>query len=281
MLRDFLQSKIKSQAKYPEVGYGQVEPNHLSAQYNGKIYGQLPANKDIKILEQGQFAKYDYENGEVNFTGEGEWMLVYNEIKLYREFQRDCEFAMIKGNYSARVYSPVDEGTTNDSYGPTRFWQGNNPNAIGMKTEVKDGKVVHTPGTVGQNGITSEMVPDYKVASDVPDYWEMEDINSTDPAQVLWMRLRSYREKTMKAGTSMFPRLFKTDVGDLYTTNMVDETTLAVGDKLYVGEKGILTKTKVVEATGTCAGSGDMVWKVVKVYTVPDHQRGVKLQRIQ
>lgn len=276
MLRDFLQSKIKSQAKYPEVGYGQVEPNHLSAQYNGQIYGQLPANKDIKILEQGQFAKYDYEKGEVNFTGEGEWMLVYNEIKLYREFQRDCEFAMIKGNYSARVYSPVDEGTTNDSYGPTRFWQGNNPNAYGVKTEVKDGKVVHTPGT-GDGFV----VPDYRVASDVHDYWEMDDINSTDPAQVLWMRLRSYREKTMKEGTSMFPRLFKTMVGDLYTTNMVGETELAVGDKLFVGEKGILTKTKVAEATATCAGSGDMVWKVVKVYTVPDHQRGVKLQRIQ
>lgn len=275
MLRDFLQSKIKSQAKYPEVGYGQVEPNHLSAQYNGKIYGQLPANKDIKILEQGQFAKYDYENGEVNFTGEGEWMLVFNEIKLYREFQRDCEFAMIKGNYSARVYSPVDEGTTNDSYGPTRFWQGNNPNAIGVKTEVKDGKVVYTPGT----GDGFE-VPDYTVASNVPDYWEMDDINSTDPAQVLWMRLRSYREKAMKAGTSMFPRLLKTDVGDLYTTNMVNETELALGDKLYVGEKGILCKTKA-ETSASFAGSGDMIWKVVKVYTVPDHQRGVKLQRIQ
>lgn len=275
MLKDFLQSKIKSQASYPEVGYGQVEPNHLSAQYNGKIYAQLPANKDIKMLEQGQFVKYDYENGEVNFTGDGEWMLVFNEIKLYREFQRDCEFAMIKGNYSARVYSPVDEGTTNDTYGPTRFWQGNNPNAIGIKKEVKDGKVVVTPGT--GDGFTA---PDYKVASDVHDYWEMDDINSTDPAQVLFMRLRSYREKEMKEGTSMFPRVFKTDVGDLYTTNMINETELTLGDKLYVGDKGILCKTKA-EKSVTFAGSGDMIWKVVKVYTVPDHQRGVKLQRIQ
>lgn len=278
MLRDFLQSKIKSQASYPEVGYGQVEVNHLSAQYNGKIYGQLPANKDIKILEQGQFAKYDYENGEVNFTGDGEWMLVYNEIKLYREFQRDCEFAMIKGNYSARVYSPVDEGSTNDEYGPTRFWQGNNPNAIGIKQEVKDGKVVTTVGTAGQDDFKA---PDYTVASDVNDYWEMNDINSTDPAQQLFMRLRSYREKMMKEGTSMFPRLFKTDVGDLFTTNMVNEASLELGDKLYVGEKGILTKTKVAAPTATCAGSGDMIWKVVKVYTMPDHQKGVKLQRIQ
>lgn len=277
MLRDFLQSKIKSQAAYVEVGYSQVEPNSLSAQRNGKIYGQLPANKDIKILEQGQFAKYDYENGEVNFTGDGEWMLVYNEIKLYREFQRDCEFAMIKGNYSARVYSPVDEGTTNNEYGPTRFWQGNNPNAIGIKQEVKDGKVVTTVGTAGQGGFKA---PDYRVASDVNDYWEMNDVNSTDPAQQLFMRLRSYREKMMKEGTTMFPRLFKTDVGDLYTTNCVNETELTLGDKLYVGDKGILTKTKA-EKSATFAGSGDMIWKVVKVYTVPDHQKGVKLQRIQ
>lgn len=275
MLKDFLQSKIKSQASYPEVGYGQVEPNHLSAQYNGQIYAQLPANKDIKILEQGQFVKYDYENDEVNFTGDGEWMLVYNEIKLYREFQRDCEFAMIKGNYNARVYSPVDEGTTNTTYGPTRFWQGNNPNPIGIKKEVKDGKVVVTPGT--GDGFVA---PDYRVASDVNDYWELNDVNSTDPAQVLFTRLRSYREKTMKEGTSMFPRVLKTNIGDLYTTNMVNEAELVDGDKLYVGDKGILCKTKA-EKTGTFAGSGDMIWKVVKVYTVPDHQRGVKLQRIQ
>lgn len=275
MLKDFLQSKIKSQASYPEVGYGQVEPNHLSAQYNGQIYAQLPANKDIKILEQGQFVKYDYENDEVNFTGDGEWMLVYNEIKLYREFQRDCEFAMIKGNYNARVYSPVDEGTTNTTYGPTRFWQGNNPNPIGIKKEVKDGKVVVTPGT--GDGFVA---PDYRVASDVNDYWELNDVNSTDPAQVLFMRLRSYREKAMKEGTSMFPRVLKTNIGDLYTTNMVNETELVDGDKLYVGDKGILCKTKA-EKSVTFAGSGDMIWKVVKVYTVPDHQRGVKLQRIQ
>lgn len=275
MLQDFLKSHIKSQASYPEIGYGQVEPNHLSAQHNGEIYAQLPANAEIEILEQGQFVKYDYANGEVNFTGEGDWMLVFNEIKLYREFQRDCEFAMIKGNYSARVYSPMDEGTTNEEYGPTRFWQNNNPNAIGTKKTYENGKEKVEVGT----GEGFE-VADYRVASTVPDYWEMEDINSTDPAQVLWMRLRSYREKTMKPGTTMFPRVMATKVGDLYTTNMINETELAVGDMLYVGEKGILCKT-AAEKSDSFAGSGDMTWQVVKVYTVPDHQRGVKIQRVK
>jgi hypothetical protein len=115
MFKDFLNSHLgikgipKSQAKYVEFGYGQVEPNHLSAQRNAQIYAQLPANEKIEILENGQFVKYDYAAngngiGEVNFTGEGEWMLVYNEIKLYRDHpdgtkQWDCEFAMIKDDY--------------------------------------------------------------------------------------------------------------------------------------------------------------------------------------
>ena len=79
-----------SAATFVERGYGQVEPNHLSAQRTAQIYAQLPAKSDIDILENGQFVKYDYAAngngiGEVNFTGEGEWMLVYNEIKLYRD----------------------------------------------------------------------------------------------------------------------------------------------------------------------------------------------------
>lgn len=53
-------------------GYGQVEPNHLSAQKTGQIFAQLPAYADIEILENGQFAKYDAANGVVNFSGAGE-----------------------------------------------------------------------------------------------------------------------------------------------------------------------------------------------------------------
>ena len=77
----------------------------------------------------------------------------------------------------------------------------------------------------------------------------------------------------MPEGTTMVPRLFKTNIGDIYTTNTVNETSLEVGDELVVGDDGYLTKT---------AGSnaGDMKWMVVKVYTLPDGKPGVKLQRI-
>ena len=91
------------------IGYGQLEPNHLSAQRNGQVYGQLPCKSTIDVLENGQFVKYDYatNGGEVNFTGEGEWMLVYNEVKLYdglRETYKD--FALVKTNYDNNVMVP-------------------------------------------------------------------------------------------------------------------------------------------------------------------------------
>ena len=269
MLKEFLmKSGIKSQAKYVEMGYGQVEPNHLSAQRNAQIYAQLPADPSIEVLEQGQFVKYDYAAGLVNFTGAGEWMLVYNEIKLYREHQLDCEFAMIKGNYQARVYSPLD-GTKDaeEMYGPTRFLQGRRERWDGEKFVELD--PVRNPD--------GSEVADYSVASEVHDYYELNDINNPDIAEDyrkrLFMKLRAVKhpEAMMPAGTTMVPRVFKTMVGDIYTTNMIDEETLAVKDELSPNAKGILCKS----------GDGTMVWQVVKVYTMPDFQRGVKIMRIK
>ena len=278
MITDFLKSRIQSQATYPEVGFGQVEPNHLSAQYTGQIYAQLPAAADIEILEQGQFVKYDYMNEVVNFTGAGEWMLVYNETKLYRDFQRDCEFAMIKGNYQARVYSPIDGTIAQEMYGPTRFLQGKRErfNAVTGEFETLAGELVYDE--VNEKWIQADAehpAPDYSVASKVYDYYEeMTDVNAPGLDEVskrLFMKLRDYKEKMMPAGTTMVPRVFKTNVGDIYTTNMInaDRETLKVGDVLTPGAKGIL---EVAE--------GDMKWQVVIVYTMPDHQKGVKLMRI-
>ena len=162
-------------AKVTKIGYGQVEPNHLSAQRTGQIYAQLPADSSIDKLENGQFVKYDYANGKVNFTGEGEFMLVLNEVKLYDERKTCKDFVMKKEDY---------------------------------------------------------------------------------------------------VGGVMVPRVFKTNIGDIFTTNMIDpEAEITAGTtKLTPGENGILT---------TATGTEEMIWKVVKVYTMADGQAAVKLQRIK
>lgn len=342
MFKDFLNSRIpagyKSQANYVEFGYGQVEPNHLSAQRTGQIYAQLPADPSIKMLEQGQFVKYDYaangnDVGLVNFTGEGEWMLVYNEIKLYRNHpdgskQWDCEFVMLKDDYQARIYSPYDSDNAEleykdwhrlngtDEKGNTSMTlaqhvtldiEGQTVTIGGKRYAVSTATITDSEaqGTYGEEGYVPAKTHEAKVftydnkqyeldengtsiktidveypyddvTKDVEDIYEWGFTN--DP----WRRLGIYHEKKMPAGTTMVPRVFKTNIGDIFTTNTInvgENVTLAVGQKLYVGENGILTTSSAAK-TSTFAGSGDMVWQVVKVYTMPDNQKGVKIMRI-
>ena len=87
-------------------GFGQLEPNHLSAQRNGQIYAQLPCDTSIEVLQNAQFVKYDYANGKVSYTGEGEWMLVYNEVKLYDPRHSYKDFALQKKNCVGGVMVP-------------------------------------------------------------------------------------------------------------------------------------------------------------------------------
>lgn len=259
MLNDFLKKNITSQAKYVQVGYGQVEPNHLSAQRTSQVYAQLPAASDINVLEQGQFVKYDYANGVVNFTGAGEWMLVYNEIKLYRDHQLDCEFAMVKDNYQARVYSPFGYGVDKDG----------NPTADLDTAWDRQSRYYNGVDSDGNSSITigeSENAKTYTYddVTAAPDMYEMH--YNEDPFHIEG----PYKEAMMPTGTSMVPRVFKTNVGDIFTTNTINAETLTVGQKLKVGANGILEP-----------GEDDkMTWQVVKVYTMPDHQPGVKIMRI-
>ena len=259
MLSDFLKKNIKSQASYVEYGYGQVEPNHLSAQRTAQIYAQLPADSKIDVLEQGQFVKYDYASGLVNFTGKGEWMLVYNETKLYREHQIDCEFAMRKDDYQARIYSPFGYGVDKDG----------NPTANGDEAFDRQSRYYNGVDSDGNTSTTiNEKKFNYDDVTAGPDMYEIH--YNEDPFHIVG----PYKEKKMPEGTTMVPRVFKTNVGDLYTTNTVNETTLAVGDILTPQAKdGILAKAGAEDA--------DMQWQVVKVYTMPDHQKGVKVMRIK
>ena len=263
MLSDFLKKNITSQAGFIQAngyGYGQVEPNHLSAQATKEVYAQLPAAADINILENGQFAKYDYANSVVNFDGPGEWMLVFNEIKLYRPYQMDAEFAMIKDNYQARVYSPF--GGAKDGSSPDTVWNKQSRYYNGQGVDAADGSITFANGKVSV-GDKSWPVDDVTAGSDFyePHYNE-------DPFHIESL----YKEAMMPEGTTMVPRLLKTHVGDIYTTNMIADASVEVGDELSPrAVDGILSKS----------GDESIVWQVVKVYTMPDHQPGVKLMRIK
>lgn len=223
---------------FTRVGYGQVEPNQLSAQKTGQIYASLPLDKNVSVLQNGEFMYYDYVSGKViadDSTGVAEPMLVFNEIKLYEPFWRTSykDFAMFRvgDNY-------VTSKLATAGYGDGATTVGQVPSATWTDPEEQTHTVVgHTEDPYRMDGIA--------------------------------------------------PRLFKTNVGDIYTTNMVKELTgnnvYAVGDLLQP-KKNTSSKTLQLEKF-TPAQAGDkpvgMTWAVVKVYTMPDGQDGLKLQRVQ
>ena len=72
------------------------------------------------------------------------------------------------------------------------------------------------------------------------------------------------------------PRLIKTNLGDVFTTNMV-----ALGVEYAQGD--ILSPVKTDRNTLELSkeGTGNMKFVVAKVYTMPDGQPGLKVQRVQ
>lgn len=155
-------------AKASVIGYRQVEPNHLSAPRDGRVYAQLPASEDIEVLEQGTFVKYDYENGEVNFTGDGPWFMVYNEEKLYDERkQMHRDYAQLKsGNYDGvmvpRVFGMVegDLYTTNNlADGSYTLGDEVAPNATGI-LDTASAAAAKTAGTLVLKVVKEYTLPD-------------------------------------------------------------------------------------------------------------------------
>ena len=233
-------------ANFTRDGYGQVEPNQLSAQKTGQIYASLPLDEEVKVLQNGEFMFYDYANGVVDSGKEadadagivataGEPMLVFNEIKLYEPFWRTSykHFAMIRvgDNYITSSYNAATDYTNADL--PTEGF-GDGATTIGNVPST-----TKPPSAIDSTGHT-----EYPYRMD-----------------------------------GIAPRLFKTNVGDIYTTNMVKTgVEYKVGD-LLVPVKNASSKTMVLEkVSGTPALA--MRWQVVKVYTMPDGQPGLKLQRV-
>jgi len=250
--------RLSPTANYVTYGFGQVEPNHLSAQRTAEIYAQLPADKTINILENGQFVKYDYANGVVDFTGPGEWMLVYNEVKVYADRETDQDFAMIRRDYVGNVYSPL--GVTNAD-GTTI-----NPllKTIGAASEIyPDGHTETYPGAdYGRNHFA------------IGNKYEIEQFNEPQLAVA---------QATAGNGI-MVPRVFKTHEGDIFTTNTIKcqvsnnvVTAPVLGEFLQIGQDGYLTSTGVKSMNGLTG----MVWQVVKVYNLGDLQPAVKVMRVQ
>lgn len=257
---------------FNRVGYGQVELNQVSAQKTGQIFASLPlddrtiakgadADTKVDVLQNGEFMYYDYASGYVTsvdstadpsaspaVAGVQEPYLVYNEYKIYEDWLSYKDFAMIRvgDNY---VTNPAAVGRVTsepivpfDPANPTTTGIAADPYQGGSRTEGVDAYTKYPNATTGPNELTGHVEYGYRM-------------------------------------NGIAPRLFKTNIGDIWTTNMVEtgaNITYAVGDILKL--KPTSRNTLELSQTGTI----DTVQVIVaKVYTMPDGQQAVKVQRIK
>ena len=149
-------------------GYGQVEPNHLSAPRDGGVYAQLPANEDIEVLENGMFVKYDYANDECNFTGDGAWMLVFNEEKLYDErYQMHKHYAQkVEDSYDGKIYPRVFRISVGDIF-TTNMFADDTELAKGDKVAPGDDGILAAAGDDAE-GVVFQVVKEYTMPDGQP-----------------------------------------------------------------------------------------------------------------
>lgn len=274
-------TRLSPEANFVQFGFGQVEPNHLSAQRTGEIYAQLPAAASIDILENGQFVKYDYANGEVNFGDNsngyatGEWMLVFNEVKVYRDHETDQDFAMIRRDYNGRVYSPVGVGAASSDWGSAQGISGVGINGYASSADWDMMKKIQQQVEIYGDGHNNAagVAPDYgRNHYPIGNSYEVEKLNVPQMAE--------YAQPARPNGNGkaglMVPRVFKTHEGDIFTTNTIavkENTNLTLGGILRPNSHGYLTNDPAV--------TGDFQWQIVKIYNLGDMQRAVKVMRIK
>lgn len=234
------------------VGYGQVEPNKLIGIKTGDIHNMLPLDESVKVLQNGEFMFYDYVTNSVTATPTAMTVpyMVWNEIKIYEDWLALKDFAMIR----------VGENYVT-----------NNP-AVGRVTSV------NVDGTIyGDGALTTSTELTYD-----------EDGNPTGEVRVD----RQHTDYGYRMN-GIVPRMLGTYVGDVMTTNMVGmfEDDEKNKTELKYEQGTILALRKTVRntlelvpydfaKTKNAALAETLKYVIVQDYTMPDGQRGFKLQRI-
>lgn len=243
-------------ASFERIGFGQVEPNQLSAIKTGQIYASLPLDPAVKVLQNGQFMYYNYARNMVTADGTtsdannaatmAEPYLVYNEIKIYEDWLSYKDFAMIRVGDNYVTNKAMIGRLTSVNVDGTTYGGGS----------LTTGAPVGTPASPGDITIT----PAYTGAT----------IGHTE---------YPYRMD------GIAPRLLKTNIGDIFTTNTLKAQANEYEEGDVVTPKPLQypiggTPEYTVLEFDKATNETTMLFVIVKKYTMPDGQRGYKVQRI-
>lgn len=272
-------------------GYGQVEPNHLSAQRTGQIYAQLPVEAETLadlvtpgIVQNGMFLDYDYAKNSVVASpsgGSALTMLVMNEIRTYADFLTPKDYAQVATGTTAGIGLSNEAPVLYKSATLTNIEQASSGIITFAVTNATSNSVT-TGSVVSFSGLTSTVAPlngTYTIATNAGLTSTINGVGTTTISSVTTTsNIVVYAAGTASFNT-VYPRMYKINVGDIITTNLVNSTNglisdFAIGDVVTPAANGVLQKVAV-------GGTQSVLFRVAAITTTPDLQNAVKLQCVK
>lgn len=238
------------------IGYGQVEPNQLAGQKTGQIYASLPLDNSedngVNVLQNGEFMFYDYATGKV--TADLTNSKITEPFMVWNEIKLYEDYLALKDFAMIRVGD--NYVTNNPAVG--RVTSANTNGVIYGENSAKDGDKLSV-------NIDGKNYPEIKINNHVAYGYRMGGIA---------------------------PRMMRTFLGDIMTTNMIDDNdgtmtaaefknTYKVGTILSLHHTARNTFELCLEAKADTKLKDVIKYVVVQNYTMPDGQPGVKIQRVQ
>jgi hypothetical protein len=213
-------------------------------------------------------------------------MLVMNEIRTYADFLTPKDFAQIATGTTAGIGLSNEAPVLYKSATLATIAQSGATGVITLtvtaatSNSLTTGSVISLAGLLTASGNDlSSLNGTYTIATN----GGVTSTINTSGTTTISTSTTSSNIIVYSAGTSSFntvyPRVYKINVGDIITTNLVNSTNglisdFAVGDVLTPASNGVLQKV----ASG---GTQSVLFRVAAISTTPDLQNAVKLQCVK
>lgn len=197
-------------------------------------------------------------------------------LNITRDGYGQVEFQQMSAQKTGQIFAslPLDDQVTILQNGEFMFYDKTIGKVSGTSTAIKEPYLVYNEEKLYTDFATRK---DFAMIRKGNNYSTENNVVSDDPSikkPVVPTPVVPQNKGYRMIGFA--PRLYKVNIGDIYTTNMVKLDTYTVGETLQPVYNAT-TKTLQLEKGST---AGEMTFVVLKETDMPDGQPAVQIQRV-
>ena len=198
-------------------------------------------------------------------------------LNITRDGYGQVEFQQMSAQRTGQIFAslPLDEDVNVLQNGEFMYYDKTTGKVSGTSTAITEPYLVYNEEKLYTDFATRK---DFAMIRKGDNYTTENNVVSDDPVM---SKITPTPVVPQNAGYRMIgfaPRLYKVNIGDIYTTNMVKLGAYKIGDKLQPVYNAT-TKTMQLEVT-TSPTAGLITFVVLKETDMPDGQPAVQIQRV-